>query len=69
MLTDEYMSVLGSNGSIWAFGDASTIHQPKALDHADELFEAGDTNKVKAAGLQSLSAADHGSTVRVIVAC
>jgi NADH:ubiquinone reductase (non-electrogenic) len=38
--------VKGSDGSIWAFGDASTIDQPKALDYADKLFEQADANKV-----------------------
>eukprot|EP00775_Hariotina_reticulata_P004476 gene4476-4730_t len=44
-LTDEYLRVKGSDGSIWAFGDASTIDQPKALDYADKLFEQADINK------------------------
>eukprot|EP00877_Chromochloris_zofingiensis_P004510 jgi/Chrzof1/1405/Cz10g06180.t1 len=45
ILTDDYLRVKGSDGSIWAFGDASTIDQPKALDYADELFEKADVNK------------------------
>ena len=40
------MQVNGSDGSIYAFGDASTIEQPKALDLADDLFEKADKNKV-----------------------
>jgi NADPH-dependent 2,4-dienoyl-CoA reductase/sulfur reductase-like enzyme len=39
ILTDERLCVLGSNGSIYAIGDAATIDQPKALDFADELFQ------------------------------
>ena len=41
------MRVKGSDGSIWAFGDASTIDQPRALQRADELFELADTDKVR----------------------
>jgi hypothetical protein len=43
--------VKGSDGSIWAFGDASTIEQPRALQRADELFEQADTNKVRRTSL------------------
>ena len=43
LLTDDKLRVLGSNDSIWAIGDASTIASPKALDYADELFEEADT--------------------------
>ncbi|GAX84552.1 hypothetical protein CEUSTIGMA_g11973.t1 [Chlamydomonas eustigma] len=45
ILTDEYMCVNGSGGSIYAFGDSSTIDQPKALSRTEELFEKGDVNK------------------------
>ncbi|GFR46087.1 hypothetical protein Agub_g7573, partial [Astrephomene gubernaculifera] len=45
VLTDECLRVKGSDGSIWAVGDAATIDQPKALDYAEQLFEAGDTNR------------------------
>jgi NADH:ubiquinone reductase (non-electrogenic) len=38
ILTDEFLRVKGSNGSIFAIGDAATIDQPKALDYAEELF-------------------------------
>lgn len=44
LLTDDKLRVLGSNGSMWAIGDASTIAAPKALDYADELFELADTD-------------------------
>jgi NADH:ubiquinone reductase (non-electrogenic) len=40
------LRVKGSDGSIWAFGDAATIDQPRALQRADELFEKADVNKV-----------------------
>jgi hypothetical protein len=46
-LTDDYLRVKGGDGSIWAFGDASTIDQPRALQRADDLFEQADTNKVR----------------------
>lgn len=45
VLTDDYLRVLGSNGSIFAFGDSSTNFQPKALDHVEELFDLADVNK------------------------
>lgn len=45
ILTDEKLCVLGSKGSIYAIGDAATIYQPKALEHADELFVKADKNK------------------------
>lgn len=38
ILTDGYMRVKGSNGRIWAIGDAAAIEQERALTHADELF-------------------------------
>ncbi|WIA41047.1 hypothetical protein OEZ86_004683 [Tetradesmus obliquus] len=44
VLTDDFMRVLGSNNSIWAFGDAATIAQPHAASRADELFEYADMN-------------------------
>lgn len=41
VITDEYLRVRGApGGTIFALGDAATIGQEKALDHADELFEA-----------------------------
>jgi hypothetical protein len=45
VLTDGFLRVLGSSGSIWAFGDAATIAQPKAVTHADEMFEYADMNE------------------------
>lgn len=42
---DHHLSVRGSGGSIFAIGDAATIGQERALDHAEELFEQADTNK------------------------
>ena len=44
ILTDEFMRVRGGGGAIYAFGDAATIEQPKALDYADELFRRADTD-------------------------
>ncbi|KAF6266031.1 hypothetical protein COO60DRAFT_1633095 [Scenedesmus sp. NREL 46B-D3] len=55
-LTDDYLRVKGSDGSIWAFGDASTIDQPRALQRADDLFEQADTNKDGLVGLKELQA-------------
>ena len=45
LLTDEKLRVLGSSGSMWAMGDASTVWSPHALDYADELFEEGDVSR------------------------
>eukprot|EP00983_Pelagomonas_calceolata_P121172 1160776-Pelagomonas_calceolata.AAC.2 len=39
ILTDQYLEVKGSNGSIFALGDAATIEQPKALSYCEELFD------------------------------
>ena len=36
--TDHHLVVKGSGGTIFALGDAATIQQDKALDHAAELF-------------------------------
>jgi len=45
LLTDDRLRVQGApGGSIWAFGDASTIDQPRALERAEQLFEQGDAN-------------------------
>ncbi|GIL56627.1 hypothetical protein Vafri_11967 [Volvox africanus] len=54
VLTDECLRVKGSDGSIWALGDAATIDQPKALDYAEQLFDAADTNKDGKLNLQEL---------------
>lgn len=37
--TNEYLQVKGSNGTIYAIGDAATIEQDKALDRVPELFD------------------------------
>lgn len=42
--TDGQLRVLGSDGTIFALGDAATITQPRALDYADELFAKYDVN-------------------------
>ena len=39
--TDHHLVVKGSGGTIFALGDAATIQQDKALDHAAELFRHG----------------------------
>lgn len=50
LLTDEFLRVKGSDGSIWAFGDAATVDQPKAGEVVDRLFEQADRDKVGGAG-------------------
>lgn len=47
ILTDEMFRVNGSDGSIFAVGDAATIDQPKALAHADELFDQARTAEIE----------------------
>lgn len=42
--TDKFLQVLGTQGSILALGDASTVSQDTALSHAEQLFAQGDTN-------------------------
>ena len=37
IVTDEYLCVKGSKGTIFAMGDAATVEQPKALDTAKVL--------------------------------
>lgn len=44
LMTDPYLCVKGSHGTIFALGDASTIEQDQALTHAAELFAEGDAN-------------------------
>eukprot|EP01024_Parvocaulis_polyphysoides_P073525 TRINITY_DN9468_c1_g1_i5.p1 TRINITY_DN9468_c1_g1~~TRINITY_DN9468_c1_g1_i5.p1 ORF type:complete len:604 (+),score=96.75 TRINITY_DN9468_c1_g1_i5:111-1922(+) len=44
IITDRYLRVKGSNGSMWAIGDAATIAQEQALQYADQLFEKADVN-------------------------
>ena len=38
-MTDEHLRVRGSNGSIFALGDAATIEQARAVEKATELFD------------------------------
>lgn len=45
IITDDQFRVKGSDGTIFALGDAATIEQQKALDRSDELFERADLNK------------------------
>ena len=54
LLTDDCLRVLGTNGSMWAIGDASTVWSPKALDYADELFEEADQDRTGALSLSEL---------------
>ncbi|KAK9843346.1 hypothetical protein WJX74_010709 [Apatococcus lobatus] len=42
--TNRHLQVQGTNGTIFALGDAATVEQEKALSHALELFESGDVN-------------------------
>ncbi|KIY96076.1 NADH dehydrogenase, extrinsic [Monoraphidium neglectum] len=54
LLTDEFLRVKGSDGSIWAFGDAATIDQPKAVEYVDRLFEQADKDKSGALSIEEL---------------
>eukprot|EP01023_Acetabularia_acetabulum_P034139 TRINITY_DN32055_c0_g1_i3.p1 TRINITY_DN32055_c0_g1~~TRINITY_DN32055_c0_g1_i3.p1 ORF type:complete len:342 (-),score=66.83 TRINITY_DN32055_c0_g1_i3:370-1395(-) len=45
IVTDRYLRVKGSNGTMWAMGDAATIAQEQALQYADQLFDKADLNK------------------------
>ncbi|KAK9818387.1 hypothetical protein WJX72_011813 [[Myrmecia] bisecta] len=38
------LAVHGSGGTIYALGDAATVEQARVLQHAEELFKAGDSN-------------------------
>jgi len=44
IVTDEWLQVRGSEGSIFALGDACAVQQELASVHADELFEKGDAD-------------------------
>jgi len=44
VVTDEWLHVRGSNGSIFALGDASTVMQDKTLPFAEKLFQLGDVD-------------------------
>ncbi|KAK9812482.1 hypothetical protein WJX73_003352 [Symbiochloris irregularis] len=45
IVTDECLQVKGSEGSIYAIGDAATIEQERAMVHAQRLFEQADANR------------------------
>ncbi|GMH44754.1 hypothetical protein BSKO_12706 [Bryopsis sp. KO-2023] len=45
IITDGHLRVKGSEGSMFALGDAATINQNRALEYVDELFERADKNK------------------------
>ncbi|KAL3145311.1 hypothetical protein ABBQ38_001571 [Trebouxia sp. C0009 RCD-2024] len=42
--TDQFLQVQGTGGSILALGDAATVSQDTALNHAEQLFAEGDVN-------------------------
>lgn len=44
IITDGFLRVKGSEGAIFAIGDAATIEQERALTHAKELFSQADTD-------------------------
>jgi NADH:ubiquinone reductase (non-electrogenic) len=44
IITDEVLRVKGSDGTIFALGDAATIEQATALAKAEELFNRADVN-------------------------
>jgi NADH:ubiquinone reductase (non-electrogenic) len=46
VFTDDHLRVKGSDGTIFACGDAATIHYPNALELANELFDKADGDKV-----------------------
>ena len=45
ILVDQYLRVKGSDGSVYALGDAATIEQPRALGKVEELFDKADKEK------------------------
>mmetsp|Transcript_16212 Transcript_16212/g.46036 ORF Transcript_16212/g.46036 Transcript_16212/m.46036 type:complete len:722 (+) Transcript_16212:121-2286(+) len=44
IVTDEWMHVRGSSGSIFALGDACLVRHDRTVPFAKQLFEMGDTN-------------------------
>jgi len=60
VLTDEFLRVEGSDGSIFVFGDAATIHTPLASEHVDELFDTADADKDGLLSVSELQKVLHG---------
>lgn len=46
--TDDHLRVKGSDGTMYACGDAATIHYPNALELANALFDKADEDNVGA---------------------
>jgi NADH dehydrogenase FAD-containing subunit len=44
LITDEYLRVKNSNGTIYAIGDCSVVEQEKLIESVDELFQKADRN-------------------------
>lgn len=55
-VTNGYLEVDGSDGSIFALGDAATLRQDRALDAAGALFDRADADKNGALDLDELRA-------------
>lgn len=55
-VTNGYLEVDGSDGSIFALGDAATLRQDRALDAAAALFDRADVDKNGALDLDELRA-------------
>jgi NADH:ubiquinone reductase (non-electrogenic) len=47
VFTDDHLRVKGSDGSIFACGDAATIHYPNALELANALFDKAGEDEVR----------------------
>ncbi|CAG9464813.1 unnamed protein product [Pedinophyceae sp. YPF-701] len=54
IVTDQHLRVLGTDGSIYAIGDAATIYQPRALEKCEELFQRADANADGVVGVPEL---------------
>ncbi|WIA22726.1 hypothetical protein OEZ86_009686 [Tetradesmus obliquus] len=54
VFTDDHLRVKGSDGSIFACGDAATIHYPSALELTNELFDQADEDKDGRVSLRQL---------------
>ena len=45
LITNEYLQVKNSNGTIYAVGDCSVVEQEKIVESVEEWFQKADTDR------------------------
>ena len=45
LITNEYLQVKNSNGTIYAVGDCSAVEQEKIVESVEEWFQKADTDR------------------------